>query len=93
MPLPPISSDEWTYPPRDWVPVDYSGGDVDLEATLGFIPRAILADDEVVVVFRCADTPDGDGDRTWNLAAGQWRPGFFTHIIQSGTSGTIFIAK
>ena len=92
MPLPSMNSAEWTYPPRDWVPVDYSGGDVDLQDALGSTPRALRADTGGKLVFRCAETPSGT-NRTMNLTAGEVLIGFFTEIIQAGSTATVHVAK
>jgi len=90
MPVAQMSAAEWTYPPRDWVKIDYSGGDVDLEATLGYIPRAMRCDSAGTVVFRCVDS---DADRDRNMAAGEVISGFYTQIIQTGTDAVIEVAK
>jgi len=87
-----MNSAEWTYPPRDWVPVDYSGGDVDLQDALGSTPRALRADTGGKLVFRCAETPSGT-NRTMNLTAGEVLIGFFAGIIQAGSTATVHVAK
>lgn len=87
----PLGAAEWTFPPRDWTSVDTSS-DVDLVATLGYIPRVIRADAAGTVVFRCVDTPAGDPDTTMNLAAGEPVVGFFTEIKAASTA-TIHVAK
>lgn len=83
-----MSADEWTFPPLDWVPVN-NGEDTDLQATLGYTPRAIRADGAGVLVFRCADS---DADRTFNVQAGEQVIGFFTHI-KSATDCSPSVAK
>ena len=91
-----IGGDDYTYPPTDWVPVDLAvdpvGGVFDLRSDLGFFPRALRANTEGDVVFRCSDTPDGV-DRTLTMSAGEVIIGFVTHIVKTGTTATIHVAK
>lgn len=79
---------EFTYVPRDWVPIDYTS-DVNLGTLLGYTPRAIRADAAGDLVFRCVDS---DADRTVTLAAGEVLLGFFTDIKSTSTA-TIHAAK
>lgn len=92
MTLPPMASSECTYPARDFVPVDTSGGDVDLHAALGFIARGVRADGAGLVVCRFADTPVDDPDREMTLQAGEFVEGFFTDIKSTSTA-TLHVAR
>jgi len=89
MSVSPTSGAEWTYPPRDYVPVDASASDVDIEATLGFIGRGVRANADGTLNYRLVDS---DADRSDTVKQGEFIPGFFTHLL-SGTDCDPRVAK
>ena len=86
-----MSCAEHTYPPRDWVPIDLSGGDV--EATmLGFTPRSLRANSAGTIVARFMDTPPGDPDRVLQVQAGEVIGGFVS-VIRSSSDASLHAAR
>lgn len=77
-----LTGAEWTYPPRDWVPVDAESADVDLRETLGYTPRAVRANADGVLNYRLVDS---DEDRSDDVLKGEIIPGFFTDLLTGCT--------
>lgn len=79
-----MNADEWTYPPRDYVPVTPSDS-----APLPFTARGLYCTADGDVVFRCIDS---DVDRTLPLTAGQYLFGFFKDVKEA-TTATVHAVK
>lgn len=76
------SAQDQTHPARDHVPVDASGSDVDLVATLGWQPRGVRANSAGTLNYRMIDS---DADRSDEVEKGEFIPGFFTHLLSGCT--------
>ena len=82
---------ECTYPPRDWVPVDLTAGDVDAPA-LGFTPRALRAGTAGTILARFVDTPANAPDRVLSVQAGEVLSGFVS-VIKAESTATMDAVK
>lgn len=72
MTFPSLSGSEWTFPPRDYVPVTPGA------SVLPGVVRGIYCNADGTLVFRCIDS---DADRTLTVAAGQFVVGFVTQVL------------
>lgn len=72
--------------PSDWIPVDYSGGDVDLIAACGGVCRALRADVTGTLNVKMGRLGVAGATRALKFQAGETREGIFLRIVSAGST-------